>query len=105
MFWFLKALRLFEASRVVPAVGGLLPIFAFFLIYAFSGGKEILKFWEFLAFDLLILGSVLVTYERAKKIFLKSLQVSGIAAFFLALSFVLAKYVYLVNLFGQAPFG
>ena len=41
IFWLNKALRLFEASRVIPAIGGILPIFSFLLIYIFSGGKEI----------------------------------------------------------------
>ncbi|PIR02415.1 MAG: hypothetical protein CO031_01290 [Candidatus Nealsonbacteria bacterium CG_4_9_14_0_2_um_filter_37_38] len=96
LFWFYKALQKYEASRVVSAVGGILPIFTFGLVYVFSGGKEILKPWEFLSLILLILGGVLITYEKSKKISLKSFQISAIAAFFLALSFVLSKYVYMV---------
>jgi len=98
IFWLNKALRLFEASRVIPAIGGILPIFSFLLIYIFSGGKEIFTLWEFLAFILLVFGSVLIIYEKAK-ISLKSLRISAIAAFFLALSFVLAKYVYVAQPF------
>ena len=99
LFWFYKALRLFEASRVVPAIGGILPFFTFLLIYIFSKGKETFSFWEFSAFILLILGSILVTYEKGKKVSLKSLQISAVAAFFLALSFVLTKYVYMAQPF------
>ncbi len=99
LFWFYKALRDFEASRVVPAIGGILPLFTLGLIYVFSRGKEALGYFEFLAFILLILGSILITYERSKKISFKSLQISTIAAFFLALSFVLTKYVYLAQPF------
>lgn len=99
IFWWNSALRLFEASRVIPAIGGILPIFTFLLIYIFSKGKEIFKIWEFLAFILLILGSILITYEKAKKISLKSFKISVIAAFFLSLSFVLAKYVYMAQPF------
>jgi len=98
IFWLNKALRLFEASRVIPAIGGILPIFSFLLIYIFSGGKEIFTLWEFLAFILLVFGSVLIIYEKAK-ISLKSLRISATAAFFLALSFVLAKYVYMAQPF------
>src|SRR4030043_1435588 len=29
IYWFFKALKLFESSRIVPAVGGILPIFTF----------------------------------------------------------------------------
>jgi len=95
IFWFFKALKRFETSRIVPAVGGILPVFTVLLVYLFSNGQEMLKFREILAFLLLILGSVLITYEKSKKLSLKSLRISIIAAFFFALSFVLAKYVYL----------
>src|SRR4030043_1654303 len=40
LFWFYKALNSFEASRVVPAIGGLTPVFTLALIYLFSGSKE-----------------------------------------------------------------
>ncbi len=99
IFWFFKGLKQFESSRIVPAVGGILPIFTFLLVYLFSGGKEILQLWEVLAFLLLIFGSVLITYEKSKGIPLKSLRVSTVAAFFFAVSFVFAKYVYLENPF------
>jgi hypothetical protein len=99
VFWFYKALRLFEASRVIPAIGGILPIFTYLLIYIFSRGRESFKIWEFSALILLILGSVLITYEKAKKISLESLKISILSAFLLALSFVLAKYVYMAQPF------
>lgn len=99
LFWFYKALRDFEASRVIPAIGGILPLFTLGLVYIFSAGKETLGYVEFFAFILLILGSILITYERSKKISLQSFQISTIAAFFLALSFVLTKYVYLAQPF------
>jgi len=95
LFWFFKALRLFEASQVVPAIGGLVPVFSLVLIYLFSKGKEILQFQEFLALIFLILGSVLITYSRKTKISLKSFRFSAFSAFLLSLSFVLTKYVYL----------
>lgn len=104
LFWLFKALQLFEPSRVVPAVGGILPIFSFLLIYLFLGGKEILKSWEFLAFVLLILGSVLITYQKTKRITLRSLKISAIAALFLAFYFVSAKYVYMEQPFWSGFF-
>ena len=36
LFWYYKALNIFEASRVIPAIGGLLPIVSFFLVYILS---------------------------------------------------------------------
>lgn len=94
IFWFLKAIKLFEVSRVVPAIGGILPIFSFLLVYVFSWGRETLSLQEFSAFAFLVAGSFLITYERNKRISRESLQLSVVAAFLLALSFVLSKYVY-----------
>lgn len=95
LYWYFKGLHSFEPSRIVPAVGGLLPIFSFLLIFIFSAGKELLGFKDFLAFFLLIAGSVLLTYEKSEKFSWESIRISIIAAILFAFSFVLAKYVYL----------
>jgi len=95
LYFFYVGLEYFEPSRIVAAIGGLLPLFTFILvsIYSgrliFSGGKEIL------AFSLLILGSFLITFEKKKRISLNSFRISLIAAFLFALGFVLMKNVYL----------
>jgi len=102
LFWFFKSLRLFETSRVVPAIGGMTPLFSFGLIYILSSGKEILSFPEIIAFILLILGSILITLERKKLITFKSLRFSVLTAFLLSLAFVLTKYVYLSQSFWNA---
>lgn len=99
IYWFFKGLKVFEPSRMVPAVGGILPIFTFLLVYLFSGGQETLKFWETTAFILLICGSFFIVYKKSKKISLKSFRISVVAAFFFALSFVFAKYIYLEHSF------
>lgn len=92
---FYRALRLFEASRIVPTVGGLVPIFSVFLIYFFSLGKELLPFSKWPAFLLLLSGSVLINWNRKKSITFESFQIAASAAFLFALSFVLSGYVYL----------
>lgn len=102
LFWFFKALKLFEPSRVVPAIGGMLPIFSFIFIYVFSGGKEIFAPDEFLSFVLLVLGSVLITYQKTNKgLYWQSLKISALSAAFLALSFVFTKYVFLEQPFAS----
>lgn len=95
LFWFYKSLQLFEASRVIPAITGLVPLFTFGLVYISSFGKEILSFPEIIAFILLIFGSFLITAEKGKFINSKSFKISVICAFLLSLSFVLLKYVYI----------
>jgi len=95
LYWFFKALKDFEASRIVPAVGGMVPLFSFFLVYIFSFGKEGLSLYGIIAFLLLVTGSVLITFEKGKFITIKSLKLCLISSFLFALSFVLAKYVYM----------
>ena len=90
---FYRALKLFEASRIVPAVGGLTPIFSVFLIYFFR--NELLPFSKWPAFLLLLAGSVLINWSRERSITYKSFLISLSAAFLFALSFVFSGYVYL----------
>ncbi len=91
--WLFTGLKKFEASRIIPAIGGLVPIFTFLFVFIFSRGKETLSFSAGLAFILLVIGSILITLE--KKISLKSFWLAGVAAFFFALSFVFSKYAFL----------
>jgi len=91
-----EGLERFEASRIIPAVGGILPLFTFLLVYFFSGREEILGAWELLAFLLLLSGSVLINIKLGKRISFASLKISAVTAFLFALFFVLTKYVYMM---------
>jgi hypothetical protein len=95
LYYLYKSLHLFEASRMVPAIGGLCPLFTFGLVYVFSSGREILSFSEVAAFVLLVSGSVLITYKKEVLVTFKVFEYSAFTAFLFSLSFVLAKYVYL----------
>lgn len=99
LFWLYKALQLFEPSRVVPAIGGLTPLFTFGFIYIFTLDQESLSLKNLIAFALLILGSVLITIKKKKLANFKSLKFSVFTAFLFSLSFVLIKYVYLAQPF------
>jgi len=90
-----EGLEKFEASRIIPAVGGFLPIFTFLLVYFLFGSKEIPGLKEIIAFALLISGTVLVTRNPSVKISWQSFKISIITALLFSLSFILAKYVYL----------
>ncbi len=46
IFTYFSGLQYFETSRIVPAIGGLLPLFVFGLTYIFTGGKAISFFQE-----------------------------------------------------------
>ncbi len=87
------ALRKFEASRLIPAFGGLLPLFTFGLLYIFFPEGEKLSTIHIFAFLLLILGSVIVTAEN-KLGDRKSLPSAILLAFLFAVTLVLTKTVY-----------
>ncbi len=117
VFWY-KALHQSEATRVVPIVGALVPIFSFLLSYIFLG--QSLGERQFLAFIILIHGGILISVkqtkmymwsevkEKLKDIFGTSLGGvhvkyqptrrlllnSVISAFFFASYYVLIKYIY-----------
>jgi len=92
-YFLYAALERFEASRVIPAIGGILPLFTLGIIYVSTGkapGPESL-----IAFFLLVLGSILISFEKGKEISLASFSFSTLSAFLFALSFVFIKNLYL----------
>lgn len=105
VFWFFallglyESLRLFEASRVIPAIGGILPVFTlvFSYIFALQSNEAItpLGFGKILAFIFLIIGSILISLEKNSRITKKNFVLSGLTALLFALSFFTAKLVYI----------
>ena len=62
--WYLfSGLKKFEASRIVPAVGALLPIFTFIFTFFLREEERMLGFREVASFLLLIVGTLLITYQ------------------------------------------
>jgi len=118
VFWY-KALHQSEASRVVPIVGALVPIFSFIMSFVFLG--ETLSRQQFLAFIILICGGVLISIKHTKvysyqKVVNRFREIIGdivgkvpsgvqptsrllvnsvAAAVFFAIYYVLMKYIYL----------
>lgn len=93
LFALYTGLEQFEASRIVTAVGGFIPLFSFFLVWLFPGGKAILSKSILVSFPLLVSGSVIITWKK-KVFFAKSFKIASIAGFLFALSFFLTKQVY-----------
>ena len=117
VFWY-KALHQSEATRVVPIVGALIPIFSLILSFAFLG--ERLTGQQLLAFIILICGGVLISVKQTKLYFYKKTKArikdifgnllgkiharyrprrrlivnSVVAALFFAAYYVLIKYIY-----------
>jgi len=95
VFVYLVGLKKFEVSRIIPAMGAFLPIFILGLTLIFSKKNEVLAFPDIIAFISLLLGSFLITLEKKKNITLTSIKIAILAAFFFALYFITAKFVYL----------
>lgn len=117
VFWY-KALHQSEASRVVPIVGALVPIFSFILSFVFLG--ETLSKQQLLAFIILICGGGLISIKHTKVYLYKKVinrfreiigDIAGnipagaqptsrllinatAAAVFFAVYYVLMKYIY-----------
>jgi len=95
MYW---GLHLFEASRIMPAIGGLSPIFVFALS-AFFLTRPALSVWDVIGFLALVAGASIITREENEKASFESFVTAAFAAFLFAASFVLSKYVYLAGTF------
>lgn len=59
-----RALKKHETSRVIPIVGGTVPIFSFLLSFLFLA--ERLKTTQIISFVILVIGTVLITYPFHK---------------------------------------
>ncbi|MBU0636875.1 MAG: DMT family transporter [Patescibacteria group bacterium] len=118
IFWY-KALHQSEATRVVPIVGALVPIFSFILSYFFF--NETLNKLQLLAFLILICGGILISVKQTKlylyqKVIARIKDIYGnilgnihakyqparrllinavISAWFFASYYVLIKYIYI----------
>lgn len=95
LFLMYQALIKEEASRVIPFIGGLSPVFIFLLAVFFLG--EILTYQEVFAFFLLVSGGFLVSLKLKRHLTffpVKALRPALFSAFFFAFSYVLSKYIY-----------
>jgi drug/metabolite transporter (DMT)-like permease len=70
IFWY-KALHQSEATRVVPIVGALTPIFSFIFSYIFL--EEVLAEREILAFLILVIGGLLISVKHTRFYYIKEL--------------------------------
>lgn len=122
VFWY-KALHQSEATRVVPIVGALVPIFSFFFSYVFL--DQSLSERHLLAFVILINGGILISVKRTRFYILKEVSErfkfmfgdvfgfihaefrstkrliinSVVSAAFFAAYYVLIKYIYMTQPF------
>ncbi len=103
---FFYSLQIGQVSRVVPLIGGMVPVFSFILSLLFLGSN--FKSYQIWAFLFLTLGGVILVRIPHKTHFWhhiwdmishhkhsrKYLYIAGFSALFFALSFVSSKYVF-----------
>ena len=89
-----------EVSRVIPLVGGLLPIFSFFLFLPQGKNLELL---QLIAFIFLVTGSVFISLKKTS-FFLKDWKNPVIASLLFAVSYFLTKMLFLKTDFISAIF-
>ena len=114
VFWY-KALHQSEATRVVPIVGSLVPVFSLLFSTAFLGSGFSQK--EAVAFGILAIGGALISVRRTKLyrpswVLRRMYEISGsiharyqpierlllnsiISSFFFAAYYILMKYIYI----------
>lgn len=94
--FFFKCLQGAEASRIVPFIGGGIPIITLVVSYFLLG--ERLTSGQLVAFIFLSLGIVLISISRAKVAIPPRLFIqAGLAILFFALSSVLAKKAFMTD--------
>jgi len=94
VFVFFKGLKSFEASRIMPAMGALIPVFTFGFFLIFGGQNGVLRTTDIIAFILLLFGTILITWEKEKNVTFSSIKIAILAAFLFALYFISVKFVY-----------
>ncbi len=98
---FFYALKKDEASRVVPLVGAITPVFILIISHLFL--VESFSVNDAIVFVFLVTGGFLISYKKEahckilefkRNSCMQGLKMSLLASFFFALFFVLAKYVF-----------
>ena len=98
LYFMFCSVEQFEVSRVMPALGGLMPIFIFILTQVFFGWQG-LSVAGYLAFALLVAGSVFISTETSLSFKPAYIELVSGSAFLFSLSYIFSKMVFL-----QEPF-
>jgi drug/metabolite transporter (DMT)-like permease len=94
------ALERFDVSRVMTTIGAAQPIFIFALTWLFWGAQPMTKMSIF-AFVLLVLGGILISFERNSKTNGDYLKITIFAALLFSLDYIFSKIVFLNQPFLQ----
>jgi hypothetical protein len=87
------AVEKFEVSKVVPTIGAVQPIFIFLISWIVLGFQK-LSFTNFIAFILLFLGSIFISFDKKPEFKKRYLGLTMLAGFLYSADFVLLKIIY-----------
>lgn len=87
------ALEKFEVSKVMPTIGGLQPLFILVLTWVFWGFQNI-SIWQYVAFGLLLLGSLVISVEKKPSLTTQYLKLTLFSSFMFSLNYVFSKLVF-----------
>ncbi len=87
------AVEKFEVSKVVPTIGAVQPIFIFLISWIILGFQK-LSFYNFIAFILLFLGSILISFDKKPELKKTYLKLTMFAGFLYSADYVLLKVIY-----------
>src|SRR3989344_793839 len=101
LYFLYSAVEKFDVSRVVPIFGSVQPAFILFLSWFFFRAG-VIGFNNILAFTFLLLGSIMISFEKKPEFTKNLLSLSLFASFLMALSFIFLKVVFLSQPFFQS---
>lgn len=93
LYTMFSALENFEVSKVMTTIGATQPIFIFVLSWLFWG-PQIISPANFLAFLLLFVGSIIISFEKGSKQTGNYIKITLIASLLFSFDYIFSKAVY-----------
>jgi len=94
LYFMFSAVKKYEVSRVATTMGATMPLFVLALTWLFWGGQTMNK-TNIIAFALLILGNIIISFEKNLKSANGYLKMTLLASFIFSVDYVLAKIIFL----------
>lgn len=93
LYFGFSAVENFEVSKVSATIGATQPIFIFFISWFFWGYQE-MSFANFIAFILLLFGSIFISFDVKPEFNKKYLSLTLFSALMYSFDYVISKYIY-----------
>ena len=100
LYYGFLAVEKFEVSKVTTTIGATQPIFIFFISW-FFWGYQALNITNFIAFFLLFIGSILISFEKKPELTGTYLKITIFSSLMYSFDYVLAKFIFANFSFAQ----